>query len=374
MADVLGIVSYTDPAIYVRGVSRFRPVAAYSYVGRYRLCDIPISNMTNSGIQQIHVYTNGDPKVLFDHIGSARHYNINNKHGHVSVIPVFTDGLKPEFVSDMASYYKNLDAIEDAGSEWVVIAPVNWVYKANFADLLDAHINSHADVSVVYKNVSPVGAEAYLNADTLELNDKKEVSGISRYLGGNDLKNVSLATYIMSREKFIALIKKAHEYSPMFWLTDTLNTVIKEGTFTVKGILYDHPVFPIMDLKSYFRSNMEMLSEKNMAFFNDPNWPIYTRTNDSPPTIYVGEGTSQGALISNGCEIQGTVRNSILGRGVKVGKGALIENCLILPGAVIGDNAMLTNVLVDKDAKVIHKLELAGYDKEPLYVERRGII
>lgn len=371
-ANALGIISFTSPDIFVKGISKYRPVAAFSYVGRYRLVDIPISNMTNSGLQNIEVYTNGDPKVLFDHIGSARHYNINNKHGHISIIPVMTQGMSPEFVSDMAAYYNNLNEIEDNVNDYVVIAPVNWIYKANFSDLIQAHIESKADVSVLYTHYDTATDPAtLLNAKLLENVEKNTFTGIKRYIGGPAELNVSLDTYIIAKDVFIKLVKAAHEYSPMFWLTDMINTLLADKAIKVNAISYSHPVFPILDIASYYNSNLQMLKESNMSFFNDPNWPIYTRTNDSPPTIYLGNGTAECALISNGCEISGTVTESILGRGVKVGNGAIVSNCLILPGAEIGENVMLTNVIVDKDAKIIHKTEIAGYDNDPIYVRRR---
>lgn len=375
MINALGIISFTSPAIFVKGISNYRPVAAFSYVGRYRLVDIPISNMTNSGIQNIHVYTNGDPKVLFDHIGSARHYNINNKHGHISIIPVMNDGFSAEFVSDLAAYYNNLDEIEDNVNDYVVIAPVNWIYKANFSDLIQSHIDSKADISVLYRHYDETSKPAnLLNANLIETGEKGVFKGIKRYIGGPAALDVSLDTYVLSKEMFIKLIREAHDYSPMFWMTDMINTLSDQGKLKVNTMQYSHPVFPILDLNSYYNSNMEMLKERNMSFFNDPNWPIYTRTNDSPPTIYMGSGTAQCALISNGCEISGTVTESILGRGVKVGNGAIVSNCLILPGAEIGENVLLTNVIVDKDAKVIHKQEITGYDDQPLYIGRRGTV
>lgn len=375
MTNALGIISFTSPAIFVKGISNYRPVAAFSYVGRYRLVDIPISNMTNSGIQNIQVYTNGNPKVLFDHIGSARHYNINNKHGHIAIIPVMADGFSSEFISDMEAYWTNIDEIEDNIHDYVVIAPVNWIYKANFNDLIQAHIDSKADISMLYSHYDETNKPAnLLNATLIVSGEKGEFKGVKRYIGGPATLDLSLDTYIMSKDKFVELVKAAHDYSPMFWMTDMLNTLAAENKIKVNKIAYAHPVFPILDLKSYYNSNMEMLKERNMAFFNDPNWPIYTRTNDSSPTIYMGKGTAECALISNGCEISGTVTESILGRGVKVGNGAIVSNCLILPGAEIGDNVMLTNVIVDKDAKVIHKQEITSYDDNPLYIGRREII
>lgn len=373
MADAMGIIAYNDSSIYVRGLSQYRPMAAFSYVGRYRLVDIPISNMTNSGMEVIDVYTNGDPKVLFDHIGSARHYNINNKHGHVGIIPVFTDGTPVEFVTDIESYYNNLYNIESDNNNYVVIAPVNFVYKANYADLLDQHIASGADVTMLYKEVENAKS-SYINCYVMDMNSQKAVSALYRNQGTEEKANLSLSTYIMSKKVFIDLVKKAKAYSAMYWMTDILNYEAKQGDLDIRAVNYRSPVFPIFDIKSYFASNMAMLNEANMDFFNDVNWPIYTRTNDSAPTLYFEEGDSQGALISNGCEVSGSIRNSIVGRGVKVGKGAVIDNCLILPDAVVGENAMLTNVIIDKGAQIIHKKELSGYDDDPLYVARREII
>lgn len=386
MVNALGIISYTGAEVFVKGLSKYRPVAAFAYVGRYRLVDIPISNMTNSGLQNIHVYTNQNPKVLFDHIGSARHYNINNKHGHVSIIPVDYMLNAPEFISDMTTYYNNLDEIEDNPNDYVIIAPANWVYKVNFEDVLENHIESRADISILYHhfdNISPDGLDPLtgetvsfknkqnlLNANALIREDGK-VTGLKRYLGETNEFDASLDTYVMSKAMFIQLIKESYAYTPMFWLRDYVSYKLSQGTMTCNPIEYSSPVFPIFNLRGYFEANMEMLKEQNMAFFNDANWPIYTRTNDSSPTIYLGKGTAQKALISNGCEISGTVSDSILGRNVKVGEGAVVSGCLVLPGAEIGPGVMLTDCLVDKDAKVMHSPEVTGYNEEPYYIARR---
>ena len=373
MPQALGIIAYNDSSMYVRGVEKYRPIAAFSYVGRYRLCDIPISNMANSGIDNIDVYTNGDPKVLFEHIGSGRHYNINTKHGHVGIIPVFTDGTPAEYVTDIESYYNNLYNIEHDVNDYVVIAPVNFIYKANFGDLLKKHIDSGADVSMLYTDVNDA-ADNYANCYVLDLNRQKGVNGLRRNMGEERSVSLSMNTYFMSKKVFCDLVREARHYSSMYWMTDILNEKATQGALDIRGISYNGPVFPIFDLKSYFRSNMKMLNEDNMSFFNDPSWPIYTRTHDSAPSIYFPGGFAQGTLISNGCEISGEVRDSILGRGVKIGKGARVDNCLILPDAVIGEGAIVTNCIIDKDAKIIHKKEISGYEGDPLYIARREVV
>lgn len=371
MATALGIIAYTDSSIYVRGLEKYRPVSAFSYVGRYRLVDIPISNMANSGMDNIDVYTNGDPKVLFDHIGSARHYNINNKHGHVGIIPVFADGERVEYISDLESYYKNMYNIENDPNPYVVIAPVNFVFKQNFAELLNQHINSGADVSALYYDIDNAD-QIMRNCNAFEINRQKGVKRIFKNPGTEKNCHISLETYVMSKKVFKQIVEKGHSYSSLFWFADAVSELASE--LDVRAIEYTGQVFPIYDLKSYYTANMEMLNESSMRFFGDPNWPIYTRTNDSPPTIYKGKGTSQGALISNGCTIEGDVINSIIGRGVVVEEGAVITDSLILPGAHIGPDASITCCIVDKDAQIIHKKEISGYMSDPLYIARREIV
>lgn len=371
MFNAMGIIAYNDSSVYVRGLEQYRPIAAFSYVGRYRLVDFPISNMTNSGMDSIDVYVNADPKVLFDHIGSGRHYNINNKHGHVGLIPVYTNGQRPEYVPDVQMYAENMYNIQQDPNDYVIIAPVNMIYKVNYSDLLDEHVANGCAVTCLYKPITNA-KEEFINCDILNINSQKGLSSIARNMGDKKNQNLSLETYIMSKDVFVSLVKQARATSSMYWFRDVLTDAARSMDIRCKAI--DEEIFPIYDLKSYYASNMKMLSEENMKMFNDADWPIYTRTNDSAPSIYLEGGTSCNSLISNGCQISGDVKNSIIGRGVKVGKGAVVDSCLILPDAEIGENAMLSNVIIDKGARIIHKKDLAGYEDDPLYIARRETI
>ena len=91
MCNALGIITYNDSSVYVEGMQKYRPIAGFSFLGRYRLVDFAISNMSNSGIDDIQIYVNGNPRSLIDHVGTGRHYNINSKHGHLSLVPVYTE-------------------------------------------------------------------------------------------------------------------------------------------------------------------------------------------------------------------------------------------------------------------------------------------
>ena len=370
MATALGIVSYNDSTVYVQGLQQHRPIASFSFLGRYRLVDVPVSNMTNSGMDDIEIYVNGNPRSLFDHIGDGRQYNINSKHGSLCLIPLYKEtGLGTSiYTSDVESYYDNIDNIIETKHDYVIIAPVNYIYTTNYAELLQQHIESGADISMLYKTVNDAN-EKYINCDTLALNKQKGVEGIELNVGRYKKRDLSLLTYIMKKDIFVSLIEEARKVSRMYWLKDIINDKCAE--LDIRAIAHRGKVYCINDLKSYFDANMDILSLDNMKEFSDPKWPIYTNTSDTAPVVYIGDGTAQQSLISNGSQISGTVKHSIVGRSCKIGKGAIIENCVITEDVEIGPNAILQNVIVDKHSKIIHKKELVGQDYEPLYIGRR---
>lgn len=368
MCNALGIVAYNDPSVYVRGLQKYRPIAAFNFLGRYRLVDFPLSNMANSGIHDIMVYVNGNPRSLIDHIGSGRHYNINSKQGHIALIPLYREDESTQYVSDIQSYYDSIHLVEDNTNDYVVIAPVNMVYMANYNDLLEQHISSGAEITMLYQNVDDA-KDHYINCDVVNMNRQKGVLSIESNLGNYKNRALSLQTYIMSKEIFLSLVREARKVSTMYWLKDIINDHCKD--MDVRGINYRGNVYCINDLKSYFDCNMAVLEENRMRDFSNPKWPAYTRTNDSAPAIYMDGGSAVGSLVSNSCEIHGEITNSIVGRNCKIGKGAKLDNCLIMPGVEIGPNANLKNVIVDKRSRVIKKNNLAGTEDEPLYIGRR---
>ena len=178
-----------------------------------------------------------------------------------------------------------------------------------------------------------------------------------------------MQTYLMSKEVFKEAIEEAQKVSSMYWLKDIISDFCQ--TKDVRGMIYRDYVYCIHDLKSYFDANLSCLEKERMSGFGDPNWPIYTRSNDSAPAIYMEEGCATKSFVANGAEIHGRVKNSIIGRSAKIGKGAVIENSIICSDATIGANAVLKNAIVDKHSFVLKVKDLKGKPDAPVYVARR---
>lgn len=369
MCNAFGIVNFEGPDVYVKGMQDYRPVSAFSFLGRYRLVDFPLSNMSNSGINHIKVFVNSNPRSLIEHLGTGRHYNINSKRGKLHILP--SCGSGELYSTDINSFMNNMMAIEDVNYPYVIITPPHMIYRQDFGDLLDNHIESGADVTILYQNVDNA-KDAFINGDVLNLNKQKGVLSIEKNRGNSKTRAISLETYVLSKDLFMDLVKKAANVSSLYWFRDIVNDECTE--LDIRGVAHRGFVACINDFRSYFNGTMDLLDyEKAMDLFKT-DWPIYTRTNDSCPTQYYSDISVRQSMISNGCLIEGDVFNSVIGRGCVVKKGAVVKNSIILPGAVIGEDVHIENVVVDKAAKIMRKKDIIAQGDQPMYVKRNDKI
>ena len=367
MYKAFGIVNSSSKNIRVEGLEDYRPIGAFSFLGRYRVVDFPISNLSNSGIDRIQVYVQEKPRTLVAHIGTGRHYNINSKSGKLQIL--FSDTAKRNDIynTDISAYYENLECIEAMHHEYVVITPDYMVYSADFSTLIEQHIDSGADITLLYHSVDNA-KEAYLNCNILNLNKQKGVLSIEPNHGNAKSRNIFMDTYIMKKDLLVDLIKKARATSSAFTLTDIINEL--HNDLDVRGISHRGFFASITDFQSYYDANMDLINIKTAQTLFDSEWPIYTRTNDSCPTHYYDTAEIRNSVVSNGCQVEGTIENSILGRGCIIHKGAVIKNSVILAGAEIGEGVHVENQVVDKLTKILHVKEVVSDPALPGYIKR----
>lgn len=371
MYKAFGIVNSSSKNIRVEGLEDYRPIGAFSILGRYRVIDFPISNLSNSDIDRIQIYVQEKPRTLVSHIGTGRHYNINSKSGRLQIL--FSDTAKRNDIynTDIAAYYENLECIEAMHHEYVVITPDYMVYSADFSTLTEQHIDSGADITLLYHSVDNA-KEAYLNCNILNLNKQRGVLSIEPNHGNAKNRNIFMDTYIMKKDLLVDLIKKARATSSAFTLTDIINEL--HNDLDVRGISHRGFFASITDFQSYYDANMDLINIKTAQTLFDSEWPIYTRTNDSCPTHYYGTAEIRNSVVSNGCQVEGTIENSILGRGCIIHKGAVIKNSVVLAGAEIGEGVHVENQVVDKLAKILHVKEVVSDPALPGYIKRGDII
>ena len=371
MARAFGIVTSSGTHIKIEGMQQYRPIGAFSFLGRYRVIDFPISNMSNSGIDRIQVYVRNKPRSLAEHLGTGRHYNINSKRGKLQLMFAQNSSENDVYNTDIAAFAENLEFIERMHEPYVIIAPSYMVYAQNYSELLQAHIDSEADITLLYHSVDNA-REAFINCDVLNLNKQKGVESIEKNRGSAQKRNIFMDTYIMKKELLIELIKKAKKISSMYTLAQIVNTCA--GELDIRGVAHRGYFASITDFNSYYNANISLIDFKTEDALFNPEWPIYTRTNDSCPTQNLEGADVKNSVISNGCLIEGTVENSVIGRGCQIKPGAVVKNSVVLAHTVVGENAHLENQVMDKWAKVIHGNEIIAEEGHPGYIRRDDVL
>lgn len=371
MCNALGIVSFPGDHIWVEGLHEYRPIGAFSFLGRYRMVDFPISNMSNSGMDHIQVYINSKPRSIVEHLGSGRHYNINSKRGKLHML--FSENLSKHdmYNNDITAYMENIESISQAKEEYVIVAPSYMVYTQDYNALLDLHMESGADITLLYHAVDNA-KEAHLSCDVLNLNKQKGVLSLERNRGNAKNRNIFMDTYVMKKELFISLIKEGKKTSSLYTLADIVSSKCSE--LDIRGVSHRGYFASITDLKSYHTSNLSLIDFDTAKSLFDANWPIYTRTNDSSPTQYSEDGKAVNSVISNGCLIEGTVENSVIGRGCTIKQGAVVKNCVVLSDVVIGEDVHAENLVIDRNAKLTKVKEVIASEDTPKYVKRYDLI
>lgn len=366
-----GVINSAANNIRVEGLHDYRPIGAFSFLGRFRVIDFPISNFSNSGIDRIHVYLNSRPRSIVEHIGSGRHYNINSKRGSIQMMFTQNNGHSSIYNTDINAYLENIEQIERMPQDYVVIAPSYMVFKQDFQLLLDKHVESGADITVLYHKVDQA-KEYYRGCNIITLNKQKGVESIQRNMGTAKDRNISMDTYVMSKEVFLYLLNKAKRDSSAYALSDVIGIVCKE--MDVRGFQHKGFFAAITSLDDYYRANMELLDyATSMEFFNS-DWPFYTKTTDACPTQYFHGANVTNSMICNAGLIEGTVENSIIGRNVHIGKGATVRNSIILSYVDIADGTYIENAVIDKWVKVKKVNEIVSRSVTPAYIKRNDVL
>ncbi len=242
----------------------------------------------------------------------------------------------------------------------------------DFDELLKVHEESGADVTLLYHKVDNA-KEAYLSCDYLNLNKQKGVESIERNNGTTKNRNIFMDTYVMKKEVFIELVQAAQKVSSMYTMKHIINDKCS-GELDIRGVAHKGFFAPIDDLKGYYDANLALLDPKNVKSLFSEDWPIYTRTSDSCPTQYYETANVKSSFISNGCQIEGTVENSVIGRGCVIKPGAVVKNCVVLTDTLIGNDVHIEGQVVDRLAKITRMKEIIAEPAKPGYVKRNDTV
>lgn len=364
--SALGIIfpnSYDD---LVPEMVTERTMASIPFAGRYRMVDFLLSSMANCGIDNITIVVKRNYHSLMDHLGSGREWDLARKRGGLNMVPPYAEANVKMYAGRIEALASIVDYLEDQREKYVVLCDANIAVNFDFNALIDAHIRSGADATMVYQRTEiPEGAKS--DNYTIRIADGRVTELLSNdYRPG--VQNLSMNIYVMEREALIQMVKDASVRGLVYFERDLLARNLE--LLNVQAYEYTGYVARISDRRSYFEENMRLLDPANLkALFMDGG-PIYTKVRDDAPTRYAMDSKVKNAMVADGCIIEGEIENCVLFRGVQIKKGAKVKNCVLMQDTVVEADANVEYVVTDKNVEITAGKKLVGTDTFPVYVEK----
>ncbi len=368
LRNTLGIVNIEGTNVQFGDIMGHRGVQAYGFLGRYRIIDFVLSNMSNSGITEFQVYMPAKMRSTIQHVGTGKHYNINSKRGKLRLLNSTTNP-NSIYQHDIKAFSDNFHYIENSQKEYVL--PSYFIYSQDYTKLQEEHVQSGADITVLYKNVTNA-KENFIGCQTLKFGEDKRIVEFDDNHGKYKNRPISLEAYFMKRTVFLELIKRAKSVSALYWLKDILRDVVDQ--YKIMGYAHRDYVACINNVNAYYHTQLELLDRDIRKLLFKNNWPIYTQTSDSSPCLYGPLADIKGSLISNGTNINGQVENSVIDRDVVIEEGVVVKNSIIMNGVVIKNGANIENAIIDKATKIVHPVDIKGSEDAPAYIKSYHII
>ena len=346
-----------------------RSMASIPFGGRYRLIDFTLSSMANAGIDNVSVIVRKNYHSLMDHLGAGREWDLTRKRGGLNIVPPFAERSVKLYSGRVDALDSILNWLEAQKERYVILSDSYIAMNFDFNKLIEAHIKSGADVTMVY-NRGEIPDGARTDNYTIRIDNGRVAELLSNdYRPG--VQNLSMNLYIIERESLIHLIHDAAVRGLVYFERDILARNLK--LLNVQAYEFKGYAARVSDMKSYFDENMRLLQDGSMDALFGPA-PIYTKIRDDNPTRYVEGSSVKNSLLADGCVIEGTVENCVLFRGCQVKKGAVVKNCVLMQDTVVEPGAQLDCVVTDKNVRVTADKKLSGTESFPVYVQKNHTV
>jgi glucose-1-phosphate adenylyltransferase len=353
-------------------LTKMRTLGSVPYGGRYRLIDFAISSMVNSGISKIGIVTHNNYQSLLDHLGNGKDWDLARRSGGIKILPPYISSF--ENAASNKYYSSRLEALlgtvnffNRCKEDYVVMSDCDVICNIDLNDVIEQHVNTGADITFVTKLTTPAPHETVRvvecdsDGNITDIVDKKNVIGETR---------VYINIMVVKRSYLLNVLDIAIGRGYTSFIQDVVRKNIGKESYKVydyKGC-YAH----IGSMEGYFECSMKLLeTDMREQLFGIKNRPILTKIRNSAPTRYCEGAKVTNSVVAEGCVIEGTVENCIIFRGVHVGKGAVVKNCVLFQDTYICPNANLNCVITDKNVVIKDKRILSGHETMPFYIGKK---
>ena len=335
---------------------------AVPYGGKYRIIDFPLSNCVNSGIEAVGVLTQYQPLVLNEYIGNGQPWDLDGIYDGVTCLSPYQQMDGAHWYSGTANaIYRNINFIERYDPEYVVVLSGDHIYKMDYAKMISAHKKNKAACTIA---VIDVPLEEASRFGILNTNPDGSIYEFEEKPKNPKSTNASMGIYVFSWSKLRKYLEddEANPDSSNDFGKDVLPAMLEAGermfAYQFEGYWKD-----VGTIDSLWEANMDLIDPKTKLDLSGETEKIYSR-NPSMPPQYIGENAKiQNSLVSDGCDVDGTIEFSVLFPGVSIGTGATVTASILMPGAVVEDGAVVEYAIVSENA-VIKRNAHVGIKRE----------
>ncbi len=365
-ASAIGIIFANLHEENVPELVRRRTMASIPFGGRYRVIDFVLSNMVNSGITTVGLMTSNNYRSLIDHIGSGKDWDLARKDGGLILLPPFSEKHDKLYTTRLEALNSVTGFLNRRKEKYVVLTDCDGVMRVDIADIIERHEEKNADVTLV-THYGKVGNRADFMLINAGADGRVNEIKLSPHVEAGTKADIFINMMVINRQFLLNLVEDSVTHGFSSFESDILIKQL-DG---LKMYRYDYKGYyaGIDSMSAYYKHNMELLDkEVRDELFGERD--IYTKVRDSAPSKYGKDAIVKNSLISDGCEIEGIVENSILFRGVKVAKGAVVRNSIVMQDNIIGQNTSLDCVITDKNVVVSDRKTLGGCATLPYYIPK----
>ncbi len=353
-------------------MTRMRTMASIPFGCRYRLIDFALSNMVNADINTVGVITHYNYQSLMDHIGTGKDWDLARRSGGIKILPPYIAAYENAAAGKL--YSNRLEAVMGAenfihkcNADYIVMSDCDVIMNIDLNAVVEDHIRSGAAITVVTKRLNVSDYQLDKSVAVLDIGEDNRITGISHQLPESGECDISTNIMVVKRSELQAIISDSLRMGYKSFTREIMANNVNGKLF--RAYRYDGWYSYIGTLESYFKSSMQLLTkEARKGLFGVAGRQIYTKIRNSAPTKYCEGANAVNSLIADGCVIEGTVENSIIFRGVKIGKGCVIKNSILLQDTKVEDNVQLNCVITDKNVMIKNGRILSGHETMPFFI------
>ncbi len=363
----VGLILAGGNSYKMRDLTRKRAVAAMPMAGSYRAIDFVLSNMSNSHIQKVAVLTQYNARSLNEHLNSSKWWDFGRKHGGLYV---FT----PTITADNGYWYRgtadaiaqNLDFLKRCHEPYVIIASGDAVYKLDYNEVLEYHIEKKSDITIVCKKLDSM--EEASRFGTMKMDQDMRVHEFEEKPMVANSSMISTGIYVIRRRLLIELLEHCAQEDRHDFVTDVL--IRYKNLKKIYGYEIKDYWSNISTVESYYQTNMDFLKPEVRNYFFRELPEVYSKASDMPPVKYNPGSVVKNSIVASGSIVNGTVENSILFKKTFIGNNCIVKNSIIFNDVYIGDNTYIENCIVESRDTIRANTRHVGEDKIKVVVEK----